>query len=86
VNYLVPIGARFSATSEVKDHAVAAEGVLARMDDSGMDVKLLLLDACRDHPLRRSVKGAFSGIRMKLSVHGLYEDAGFPLVLQTLAQ
>jgi hypothetical protein len=25
-------------------------------------------------------------IRMKLSVHGLYEDAGFPLVLQTLAQ
>jgi hypothetical protein len=26
------------------------------------------------------------GIRMKLSVHGLYEDAGFPLVLQTLAQ
>jgi uncharacterized caspase-like protein len=60
-NYLVPIGARFSATSEVKDHAVAADGVLARMDESGMDVKLLLLDACRDHPLGRSVKGAFSG-------------------------
>jgi hypothetical protein len=28
----------------------------------------------------------WQGIRMKLSVHGLYEDAGFPLVLQTLAQ
>jgi uncharacterized caspase-like protein len=25
-----------------------------------MDVKLLLLDACRDHPLGRSFKGAFS--------------------------
>jgi uncharacterized caspase-like protein len=61
VNYLVPIGARFSATSEVKDHTVAAEGVLARMADSGMDVKLLLLDACRDHPLGRSFKGTFSG-------------------------
>jgi len=61
VHYLVPIGARFSATSDIKDHAVAAERVLARMDDSGMGVKLLLLDACRDHPLGRRVKGAFSG-------------------------
>jgi uncharacterized caspase-like protein len=61
VNYLVPIGARFSATSAVKDHAVAAQGVLARMDESGMDVKLLLLDACRDHPLGPRGKGAFSG-------------------------
>jgi uncharacterized caspase-like protein len=51
VNYLVPIGARFSAASDVKAHAVAAEGVLARMADSGMDVKLLLLDACRAHPV-----------------------------------
>ena len=60
VNYLVPTGARLNAASEVKAHAVAAEGVLARMADSGMDVKLLLLDACRDHPLGRSFKGAFS--------------------------
>ena len=60
VNYLVPIGARFSAARDVKDHAVAADGVLARMADSGMDVKLLLLDACRDHPLGRSFKGVFS--------------------------
>ena len=50
VNYPVPTGARLNAASDVKDHAVAAEGVLARMADSGMGVKLLLLDACRDHP------------------------------------
>ena len=60
VNYLVPTGARLNAASDVKDHAVAAEGVLTRMADSGMGVKLLLLDACRDHPLGRSFKGAFS--------------------------
>jgi hypothetical protein len=28
----------------------------------------------------------FYGIRIKLSVHGLHEDDGFTLVLQTLAQ
>lgn len=61
VNYLVPTGAQFSPTREIKDYAVAAEGVLARMAASGMGVKLLLLDACRGHPLGRSFKGAFRG-------------------------
>jgi TPR repeat protein len=60
VNYLVPIGARFSAASDVKYHTVAADWVLARMDESGMDVKLLLLDACRDNPLGRSWTRALS--------------------------
>jgi hypothetical protein len=54
VNYLVPIGAQFSAASDVKYHAVVADWVLARMDESGMEVKLLLLDACRNNPLGRS--------------------------------
>jgi hypothetical protein len=54
VNYLVPIGARLEAASDVKYHAVAADWVLARMDESGMDVKLLFLDACRNNPLGRS--------------------------------
>jgi len=42
------------AGSDIKYYAVAADWVLARMDESGMDVKLLLLDACRDNPLGRS--------------------------------
>ena len=54
MNYLVPIGARFNAASDVKYQAVAADWVLARMEESGMDVKLLLLDACRNNPLGRS--------------------------------
>jgi len=54
VNYLIPIGARLEAGSDVKYHAVAADWVLARMDESGMDVKMLLLDACRNNPLGRS--------------------------------
>ena len=60
MNYLIPIGARFRMASDVKYHAVAADWVLARMEDSGMDVKLLLLDACRNNPLGRSWTRALS--------------------------
>ena len=60
VNYLIPIGARLRAPSDVKYHAVAADWVLARMEESGMDVKLLLLDACRNNPLGRSWTRALS--------------------------
>ena len=60
VNYLVPIGARLEAASDVKYHAVAADWVLARMDESGMEVKLLFLDACRNNPLGRSWTRALS--------------------------
>jgi uncharacterized caspase-like protein len=60
VNYLLPIGAQLDAASDVKYHAVAADWVLARMDESGMDVKLLLLDACRNNPLGRSFQRTLS--------------------------
>ena len=60
VNYLVPIDARLNAASDVKYHAVVADWVLARMDESGMDAKLLLLDACRNNPLGRSWTRALS--------------------------
>jgi Caspase domain len=58
VNYLIPIGTRFKAASDVKYQAVAADWILARMEESGMDVKLLLLDACRNNPLGRTPQGA----------------------------
>jgi hypothetical protein len=60
VNYLIPIGTRFQAASDVKYQAVAADWILARMEESGMDVKLLLLDACRNNPLGRHWTRALS--------------------------
>lgn len=60
VNYLLPTGAVFSATSDVKPRAVAADWVLGRMDDAGMEVKLLILDACRNNPFGRSWTRAIS--------------------------
>ena len=53
-NYLIPIGAALDEPSDVKYRAVAADWILARMDDIGMEVKLLILDACRNNPFGRS--------------------------------
>jgi hypothetical protein len=49
-NYLIPIGGVFHEPSDLRYRAVPADWVLARMDDAGMDMKVLILDACRDNP------------------------------------
>ena len=54
LNYLIPIGAALGEPSDGKYRAVAADWVLGRMDDTGMEVKLLILDACRNNPFGRS--------------------------------
>jgi hypothetical protein len=54
LNYLIPIGARLNESIDVKYRAVAADWILGRMDETGMEVKLLILDACRNNPFGRS--------------------------------
>jgi uncharacterized caspase-like protein len=53
-NFLIPVGAALSEPSDAKYRAVAADWILARMDDTGMEVKLLIFDACRNSPFGRS--------------------------------
>ena len=53
-NYLIPIGARLQESIDVKYRAVVADWILGRMEETGMEVKLLILDACRNNPFGRS--------------------------------
>jgi hypothetical protein len=53
LNYLIPLGTTFETASDVKYRAVSADWLLARMDESGMEVKILILDACRNNPFGR---------------------------------
>src|ERR1043166_5150762 len=53
-NYLIPVGGMYSQLSDVEGGSVKANWVLARMGDAGMDVKLIILDACRNDPFGRS--------------------------------
>jgi hypothetical protein len=60
MNYLLPIGGDYNEPSDVKYRAVVADWVLARMEEAGMDMKLLILDACRDNPFGRRWTRALS--------------------------
>jgi uncharacterized caspase-like protein len=53
-NYLIPVGGVFREPADVKYRAVAAPWVLERMENAGMEAKLLILDACRNNPFGRA--------------------------------
>jgi len=57
LNYLIPVGATFGTVSDVKYRAVPADWIVARMDESGLGMKILILDACRNNPFGRSWSG-----------------------------
>ncbi|MCF6241720.1 MAG: caspase family protein [Bacteroidales bacterium] len=53
-NYLVPVDANINSESDVEYDCVNAERVLARMEDAGSSVNIVILDACRNNPFERS--------------------------------
>jgi formylglycine-generating enzyme required for sulfatase activity len=49
-NYLIPVGSGIRVESDVPDEAIDANSVLRRIENSGVKVGLVVLDACRDNP------------------------------------
>lgn len=62
VNYLVPVGAKIRAESDVDIESVAAEAVLAQMEEAGTKTNIVILDACRNMPLARAFRSAGGGL------------------------
>jgi len=61
-NYLIPIGARIEKETDAKYQAIDAEMVLDEMANAGNAVNIIILDACRDNPLGRSMRSASRGL------------------------
>ena len=61
-NYLMPIGASIAGKAEVKSRAFDASIALGYIEESGARVGVVVLDACRDSPLRgfRSLVGGLA--------------------------
>ena len=55
-NYLVPVDARLASASAVGRETVALDSVLAAM--AGAGTRIVILDACRNNPFVRSMRGA----------------------------
>ncbi len=54
LNYLIPIDANLTSEKIVEYDCVEVGRVLAHMEDARTDVKLIVLDACRNNPFERS--------------------------------
>jgi TPR repeat protein len=55
INYLLPIDIPANATEdEVEDDGVSAQRIASDLDDHGAAVKVIVLDACRDNPIKAS--------------------------------
>ena len=57
-NWLVPVGAKVERRNDVEYEAVRAGRVLAKMQDAGSKLNIVLLDACRNNPFTRRFRGA----------------------------
>ena len=61
-NYLIPIGAEIESEGDVEFEAVDAGRVLAKMEDAGNNLNIIILDACRDNPFGRSFRSSGRGL------------------------
>jgi hypothetical protein len=59
VNYLIPVDAKLERDIDIEDEAVSLDRVLRTIEDAKR-LRLVILDACRDNPLSRSMKRSAS--------------------------
>jgi formylglycine-generating enzyme required for sulfatase activity len=61
-NYLIPVDADIRAEDEIKYFAVDAGLVLSKMESAGNQTNIVILDACRDNPFKRSFRSESRGL------------------------
>ena len=65
-NYLIPVDFPANASDiEVRDEAYSAQQLLRSLEETQARVRLVILDACRDNPLRSTRSGAGGLARME---------------------
>lgn len=78
-NYLVPVGARIAREPDVDIEPVNAGAVLSMMEYSKNKLNIVILDACRNNPFKRSFRSAQSGLaRMDAPIGSLVAYATAP--------
>ncbi|MCP4752187.1 MAG: hypothetical protein GY866_14920, partial [Proteobacteria bacterium] len=62
VNYLIPVKAHVISETDVEFEAVDAGRVLGKMRTAGSKLNIVILDACRDNPFKRSFRTVNKGL------------------------
>lgn len=60
-NYLVPIDSKLRKIREVPEKTINLDLIINEMRGSHINPKIVILDACRDNPLTRSINSKISG-------------------------
>ena len=85
VNYLVPVDGHVERDVDVRFETVTVDDLLVSM--SGASLRLLILDACRNNPLARSMSAGTRCLRSASSNRrGLFADVHALLTAPTLAE
>ncbi len=69
-NYLIPIGARIGRESDVDIEAVSASAVLRTFEFADNAINIVILDACRNNPYRRSFRSPARGLALMQAMRG----------------
>ena len=61
-NYLLPVDASFESEGSLRFEALEVYDILEELEDSPSRINLLVLDACRNNPFERKVRGGGRGL------------------------
>lgn len=71
-NYLIPVGAAIEREADVDLEAVAADTVLAQMEEAGAATNIIILDACRNTPVLRKFRSGVRGLARMEAPNGSF--------------
>ncbi|MBQ0074380.1 MAG: caspase family protein, partial [Prevotella sp.] len=61
-NYLIPTEAEMTSEADVEEECIGLNYILNKMDESGINMKIAIIDACRDNPFRTWYRGGSKGL------------------------
>jgi uncharacterized caspase-like protein len=62
MNYLIPTDANIDKEADVSIEAITADDVMEQMEFAANPVNIIILDACRNNPVARSMRSATRGL------------------------
>jgi uncharacterized caspase-like protein len=79
VNYIIPVDAELKTSNHVDDEALPLDRLLAKVEGA-RQLRLIILDACRDNPFAQRIASAGGGTRSVGRGLGRIEPSGGVLV------
>ena len=69
-NYLVPVGADIQTEADAEDLSIDANYLMRTMEESAVNVSIVILDACRNNPFARSFRSTSRGLAQMTAATG----------------